>query len=315
MKLTDIKKIGVVGAGTMGHGIALSFALWGYPVTMRDVTDELVNNGMNRIKSALDTFVEEDVVSRKQANDAIANITTTTDLANVANNADYICEAITERTKDKKELFKILDEMCSPHTIIVSNTSSLVLSDFGSEARRQDKIAVTHYFNPPHICPCVEVVKGPGTSDETYNLTYDLLKKVKKVPVRILKELPGYLVNRIQFAMFREIYDLWAKGVATTEDIDLAVKSSFGFRLSSIGPLLTGDLSGTPRWGPIGYDMISTVYKQICSDLEPPQKYKEQQMAYKGFYNYPQEKWDQIIKQRDKEFLHRLKQLYWSPGN
>ena len=114
MKLADIKKIGVVGAGTMGHGIALSFALWGYPVTMRDVTDELVNNGMNRIKSALDTFVEEDVVPRKQADDAIANITTTTDLADVAKNADYICEAITERTKDKKELFKTLDEMCPP---------------------------------------------------------------------------------------------------------------------------------------------------------------------------------------------------------
>jgi len=311
MKLTDIKKIGVVGAGTMGHGIALSFALWGYPVTMRDVTDELVNNGMNRIKSALDTFVEEDVVSRKQANDAIANITTTTDLANVANNADYICEAITERTKDKKELFKILDEMCSPHTIIVSNTSSLVLSDFGSEARRQDKIAVTHYFNPPHICPCVEVVKGPGTSDETYYLTYDLLKKVKKVPIRVLKELPGYLVNRIQFALSREVWDLLDKGVATPEDIDLAVKSSFGFRLSSIGPLLTNDLAGSHTWGALAADLYDRAFTQISDAKAIPAKVRKQWESHKTFHDYTQEKWDQIIKQRDKEFLHRLKYLYW----
>jgi 3-hydroxybutyryl-CoA dehydrogenase len=311
MKLEDIKKIGVVGAGTMGHGIALSFALWGYPVTMCDVTDEMVDNGMKRIRSALDTFVEENVVPRKQADDAISNITTATDLKEVAQNSDYICEAITERSKDKFELFNKLDEMCPPHTIIVSNTSSLVLSDFGRGAKRQDKIAVTHYFNPPHICPCVEVVKGPGTSNETYNLTYDLLQKVKKTPVRILKELPGYLVNRIQFAMNREVSDLLDKGVATAEDIDLAVKSSFGFRLASIGPLLTSDLGGGWRWGQPAIELRKKAYKQICSDLEPPASLIKRYEAKKPQFDYPQEKWDQIIKQRDREFLHRLKELYW----
>jgi 3-hydroxybutyryl-CoA dehydrogenase len=312
VKLEEIKKIGVVGTGTMGHGIGLSFALWGYPTVMSDVSDDILRNAMGRIRSVLDTFVEAGVVTRKQAGDTIGRITTTTDLAVLAREVDYVCEAIIERPEDKKELFNKLDAMCPPHTILASNTSTLVLSDFGADVKRQDKIVVTHYFNPPHIVPCVEVVKGPGTSDETFNLTYDLLEKVKKLPVRVLKELPGYLVNRIQMGMNREIFDLWVKGVASAEDIDRAVRGSFGFRLASIGPLLTLDLAGVPKMGALWVEMLNSLFRQISDTKEIPEEVSKQWESQKGFYDYPQEKWEQIIKQRDKEFLVRLKQLYWS---
>jgi len=312
MKLEDIKRIGVVGAGIMGHGIALSFALWGYPTVMRDVTDDILKDALRRISSVLDTFVEEEVVTRKQADDAIGRITTTPDLAVLARDVDYVCEAITERSQDKKELFNKLDTMCPPNTILASNTSSLMLSDFGTDVKRQDKIIVTHYFNPPHIVPCVEVVKGPRTSDETFNLTYDLLEKVKKLPVRVLKELPGYLVNRIQMGMYREIFDLWAKGVASIEDIDRAVSSSFGFRLASAGPLLTRDLAGFPKLGALAVTTQNRLCGQISNAKEIPEEVSKLLESHKGFYDYPQERWEQIIKQRDKEFLSLLKQLYWS---
>jgi 3-hydroxybutyryl-CoA dehydrogenase len=310
MKLEDIKKIGVVGAGLMGHGIVLSFALWEYPTVMCDLSDEILAKAMAHIKLALDTFVEEEIVTRKQANTALGRITATPDLALLAQDADYVCEAITERSQAKKELFNKLDAMCPPHTIVTTNTSTLVLSDFGSDVKRQDKILVTHYFNPPHIVPCVEVVKGPGTSDETFNLAYGLLEKVKKLPVKVLKEIPGYLVNRIQMAMYREIYDLWDKGVASTEDIDRAVSGSFGFRLAGIGPLLTRDLAGFPRRGAHAVETQNRLYRQISNAKELPERLSKLWTTHKGFYDYPQEKWEQVTKQRDREFLRLLKQLY-----
>ncbi|MEW6275816.1 MAG: 3-hydroxyacyl-CoA dehydrogenase family protein [Bacillota bacterium] len=311
MELADIRKIGVVGAGTMGHGIALSFALGGYTVILNDLNNDILQKAMRNIRAALDTFVEEEIVTPQEAAEAVTRITTTTELELLARDVDYVCEAITESSPVKKELFNKLDLLCPPHTILASNTSSLVLSDFGSEVKRQDKIVVTHYFNPPHIVPTVEVVKGPLTSDETFNVVYDLLAKVKKLPVKVLKELPGYLVNRMQFALWREVFYLLCNGVASAEDIDRAVKGSFGFRLASIGPLLTMDFAGVFRWGQAGVDMLESAYRFICSDKEMPKEIKEKILAGKTIFDYPQEKWDELTRKRDKEFLQRLKLLYW----
>ena len=248
MELADIKKVGVVGGGTMGFGIAINFALGGYPTIIRDLSDALVQQSMRNIKASMDLFVDEDLITQAQADDTISRIATTTDLGEVAAQSDFITEVIVERLKDKQVLFNTLDQLCPPHTIIVSNTSGFVMSDIGAGVKRQDKIGLTHYFAPPHIVPGVEVAKGPGTSDETYNIIYDLMKKVKKVPIRVLKELPGYLLNRIQGAMGREASQLWAEGVATAEEIELGIQSTFGFRMPHEGPFLHYDLAGIWKW-------------------------------------------------------------------
>ena len=289
MKVEDIRTIGVIGAGTMGHGIALSFALGGYGVRLNDVTDEILQNAVNKIEVALDMFCAEWMVTPEAAKHALERIMTTTDLAALAHDADYICECIVEEPSSKKELFNKLDDLCPPRTILASNTSSLVLSDFGSDVERQDKIVVTHYFNPPHIVPTVEVVKGPETSEETFDMTFNLLAKVKKMPVKVLKELPGHLINRIQFAMWREVFYLFCNGVATAEDIDRAVKGSFGFRLASIGPLMTSDLSGIKRWGEVGVRVLEEAFQFICSDKEVPEPVKKLILEGKGFFDYDQE--------------------------
>jgi len=312
LRLEDIKRIGIVGAGTMGHGIAISYALWGYPVVMSDLNGEILEKSRTQIRFSLDGFVEEKVIPRRQAEQSLARIRTTTDLSDLAVDVDFVCEAIVEKAPAKRELFNKLDKLCPPHTILATNTSHFVLSDFASEVKRQDKIVVTHYANPPQICPAVEVVKGPGTSDETFDLTYDLLLKVRKVPVKVLKELPGYLNNRIQFALFREAFHLWAEGVASAEDIDRAVMGHFGFRNASIGPLMTLDLGGMPKWGPLAYEVFSEAFKFITDAKEPPEKWRELVTSHRGFYDYSEAEWAKIIKKRDKEFLQRLKCLYWS---
>jgi 3-hydroxybutyryl-CoA dehydrogenase len=311
MKVEDIKNIGIVGAGTMGHGIALSFSLGGYRVFLQDLKDDILNGAIEKIRKALDTFIDADIITREESEQSLQRINTTTNLEMLCEKSDYVCECIVEDSSQKRELFKRLDLFCPPHTILASNTSSLVLSDFGRDVKRQEKIIVTHYFNPPHIVPTVEVVKGPNTSEETFDIAYGLLIKTKKLPVKVQKEIPGYLVNRIQFAMFREVLYLLYNGVASPEDIDRAVKGSFGFRLASIGPLMTLDLSGIPKWKEVAVNMFENAYKFICSDTELPKEAKEQFLQGRGFFHYSEEEWAKIIEKRDKEFLQRLKMLYW----
>ncbi len=236
MNLADVKRVGVVGAGTMGHGIAINFALAGYPTLISDVTEAVLKESTVRIRSALDLFVEESLVSRRRADEALSLITGTS-LEALASQCDFITEAIVDRSSDKRTLFNQLDAHCPPQTILASNTSSLVLSDFGSDVKRQDKIVLTRYFAPPHIVPGVEVAKGPGTSDETYDLTCDLMTAARKVPIRLKMERPGYLLNTVQRALGQAATDLWAEGMASAEDIELGIITTFGFRMPHEGPM------------------------------------------------------------------------------
>jgi len=296
----------------MGSGIALNFALGGYPTFLHDITDEILQQSMKKIQADAALFAEEGLLTRQEVDNAVRRITTTTELAKLAANSDFITEAIFESVKDKKELFNKLDKLCPPHTIIASNTSSLLLSDFGSDVKRQDKIAVTHYFVPPHIVPGVEVVKGPGTSDETFNITYNLMKKIRKVPIRVLKERPGYLLNRIVFGMRREAYRLWAEGVATAEDIDLGIRTSFGFRLPHDGALMNYDLSGLWKWS----EDVRLVWSKLITDETPlsaevVDKIKQRMREGSPWFIDP-EKFGEVTENMNRKYLRGLKEWYWS---
>ena len=312
MDVDDVKRVGVVGAGVMGHGIAFAFALNGYPTTINDLSEEALQKGMRDIKTIADLFAKEQLISQTSADAAIDRITTTTDLTNLTTQSDFITEAIIERSGDKRELFNHLDELCPPHTIIVSNTSSLVLSDFGSGVRRQDKIAVTHYFDPPAIVPGVEVAKGPGTSDETYQITFELMKRINHIPIKVLKELPGYLLNRIQSAMEREAYRLWAEDVATAEDIELGIKSTIGFRMHYEGPMAHYDLCGLWKWP-------KDIRGRHFVKLSDPGTAAGEKILKRGALGIPwfiaPEEFDQAIVDRNREYVRRLKEMYRTKEN
>lgn len=301
MNLADIRKIGVVGGGTMGFGIAINFALWGYPTTISDLNEEILARSMEQVALAMELFVEGGLINQQHANKTISRISTTTELAELAADCDYITEAIVERLSDKQALFQQLDTLCPPQTILATNTSGFVLSDIGADVQRQDKLVLTHYFAPPHIVPGVEVAKGPGTSDETYELTCDLMTAVKKIPIRLRKELPGYLLNRIQGAMGREALNLWAAGMASAEDIELGIISTFGFRMPHEGPFMHYDLAGIWQWP-------ADIRNRRPSDNE---KIRERMSQGKPWFVDP-ETFDEAVEQRDREYIQRLKALYWS---
>lgn len=314
MRLEDVRSISIIGAGIMGHGIAQVFALGGYDVCLNDMAPDALDRAMARIKENLRIFRENGFVTEEEAQAAYAHISTEADLESSIRNADIVIEAIKEDAALKRELFEKLDATCPDHTILASNSSSLLISEFASTVKRQDRIVLAHWYNPPHIVPAVEVIRGAGTSTETADLMYDILKKVRKLPVRINKEIPGYLLNRIQMAMVREAWYLWQAGVASAEDIDLAVKGSIGFRLASIGPLLTSDLGGQDTF----YAVSKYLFPLISDAHVPPEDYARMVEAGdlgmktgKGFYNHTKEEWDAIMEKRDREFLQRLKNLYW----
>ena len=318
MKLEDIRKIGVIGAGTMGHSIALVFALGGYGVALNSRRETTLSNAMNQIMEDLKTLADGGIISQDIITETLSRITATNKLEEAVKDADWVIENIVEDVEAKRRLFSDLDVLCPRHTILATNTSSLLMREFTSQCQRQDKILLTNWLNPPHIVPAVEIVRGKGTSDETVDLTYALLKKVKKMPVRVLKEVPGFIHNRVQFAMIREVWSLWQQGVASLEDIDTVVKGSFGFRLAAIGPLETCDLGGLDIW----YHVADRLFKEISDTHEPPAELKKMVEAGelgvksgKGFFDYGAgsggKSRSEVIKERDRKFIKLLKLLYY----
>ena len=318
MKLEEIHNISVLGAGIMGHGIAQSFLMGGYPVWLYDIRESILETAKKHIEKNLGLFCQAGFIGKDDIELTLNRLSTTADLKDAVEGSDFIVEAAPEDLSLKQELFQRGESFCGKDTIIATNTSSLILKDIGARVKNKERLVITHWFNPPHIVPTVEVVKGEWTSNETMETAYGLLTKIKKVPVKIYQELPGFLVNRIQTAMAREVFDLYEKGVASAADIDKAVKGSFGFRLASIGPLVTADLGGLEIW----LKVCENLLPHIQSSVDPPKALQRLVSqghfgirSGKGFYDYAidfsKAELDGAIQRRDQEFLNRLKHLYW----
>jgi 3-hydroxybutyryl-CoA dehydrogenase len=314
MKLEDIEKIAVLGAGIMGHGIAQTFLLAGYPVTLYDVKPEILDSATALIHKNGELFLRAGLVDSPQLQ-RLDRLTTTCDLEQAVDSADFIVEAAPEDLALKQRLVSRVEEMCPERSIIASNTSSLLLRDIGIQVKKRERLVITHWFNPPHIVPAVEVVRGEDTSPETLDLAYRLLEKVGKMPIKIHREIPGFVVNRIQIAMVREVIDLYEQGIVSAEDLDKAVKGSIGFRLAGIGPLLTIDMAGLKLW----LRVIENLLPHIRSSTEPPRILRELSDAGfdgikngKGFYDYSDAgvSVDETLRNRDRNFLTLLKNLY-----
>lgn len=315
MKVGQIKKIAVVGAGLMGHSIAQAFAQEGFPVNVTDAFESALAVAKNSIRSNLVTLVEEKFMSESELEQTLGRIAIVKDLAQAVRDADFVTEAIFEDLEAKQNIFKEMERFCAPDTILASNTSSFRMTDISSLMTRPERAITTHWFNPPHLVPLVEIVLGEKTSEETCQTAHDFLVKIKKVPVRVRKEIPGFLINRIQAAMNREVYSLSEMGIASAEDIDLAVVASLGFRLASLGPLRIRDLAGLGVTCKVEGELL----KEINSSTEAPKILRDKvtrgelgTKTGKGFFEYTPESVEAIIKKRDRQFIRRLKELYRS---
>lgn len=232
-------KICVIGTGTMGSGIVQSFAQAGIPVVMKSRSEAGNQKALARISKSLARLVEKGKVSQEYMDSTIANITLSTDYSCCAD-VDLVIEAAVETMELKKELFKMLDEICKPEAVLASNTSSLSITEIAAATNRPDRVIGMHFFNPAPVMKLVEIIKGQVTSDEVCNMISELSKSIGKVPVMV-NEAPGFVVNRILIPLVNEGIGILADGVATRDEIDEAMKLGANHPM---GPLALGDLIG-----------------------------------------------------------------------
>ncbi len=231
-----IRKVAVIGAGLMGHGIALEFAASGRSVYLHDLSPELLDDAMERADVGLRALTRTGRFSASDVNASIDRIRTSTNLADCVGTADLVVEAASENLALKKKIFEQLDSSAPAHAILASNTSTFLPSAYASMTTRPEQVVGVHYYNPPHLLPGVEVIRGPETSDKTATTVVDLYASIGKKPAVIQKEIQGFVGNRLQVALLREAMSIVESEIATVSEVDELVRTTFGKDLSNAGP-------------------------------------------------------------------------------
>lgn len=302
-----IDKISVLGAGTMGHRIANVFAMNGYKVNLYDKFDSVRNAALEKIKSDLEFMVNENYISESKIEYALSNISICSDLEAAVKNADYVIEAVPEILELKQNLFKQLDELCPPNTIFASNTSSLKLKDIMDLVSddRKARTMICHWYNPAHLIPIAELSCFGNMDEEIFNEVYALYINSGKKPVKVLKDIPGLIANRMLHALAREVFTLIEMGAASPEDIDQALKFGPGFRSATTGMLEVADMGGLDIWCIVEDELFKELNNsdKACDMLR--EKVSEGKLGLKtgeGFFKYPTEIKDSV----QTEFYRRL---------
>lgn len=307
-----IRKIGVVGAGTMGHAIAASFALYGYDVNMFDTGEQVLAKAKEQIRQELELLAEEGFIAADEIQATLDRVTPCTDLKAAVADRDYVIEAAPENIDLKQKLFKQLDEYCRPEAILASNTSSLALNAMMalvSEERKQ-RMMVCHWYNPGHLMPIAELSFFGNMPAEIYQEVEVLYRSIKKQTVKVLKDVPGLVANRIQQGVAREAFSIIEQGIAEPADVDKALKFGPAFRYATTGQLEVADFGGLDIWCVVGDNLLKVMDNSQEANRLLREKVKEGKLGIKtgeGFYPYKQDEIPAIKKKFMKKLIHQLK--------
>ena len=307
-----IRKIGVIGSGTMGHGIAEAFALNGFDVNLYDVNDEALNNALKAIKDELQLLVDEEFITADKVAPTLARIAVSTDLAKTVANRDYIIEAAPEKIELKLDLLARLDRMAPPHAILASNTSSLSFESMAVALtpERKQRFMVSHWYNPGHLMPIVELSFFGNMPEAIYAEVQAMYDAIGKQTVKVLKDVPGLVANRIQQGVAREVFSLIQNGVAEPADIDKALKFGPAFRYATTGQLEVADFGGLDIWCVVGDNLLKEMDNSTEANPALREKVAEGKLGLKtgeGFFKYPPEKVATIKRQFMRKLIHQLK--------
>jgi len=237
------EQITVVGAGLMGHGMAQIFAVHGHKVLLVDVNEDLLNSAKDRIRANLKNMHQQGV-EFGPIEEIIENVYPTPDLGTACEGSAFIFEAVFEDLELKQQLFADLDSLCPSNIILCSNTSVISITEIAEKAVHRERIVGTHFWNPPYLIPLVEVVRAEESADWCISKTYDLLMRVGKHPVHVHKDVPGFVGNRLQHALWREAFAIIDEGICDPATVDEVIRNGFGLRLPILGPVETADMVG-----------------------------------------------------------------------
>ncbi|WP_226618672.1 3-hydroxyacyl-CoA dehydrogenase family protein [Cytobacillus firmus] len=305
-----MERIAVLGCGTMGHSIALNAAWAGLSVTMQGISDADLEQGWTNMLKKLEVMLNNGILSESEAGHIQENIKMTVSVEEAVQGATFVIEAVPENIQLKIDLFKRLDALCAPDVILASNTSGLSPTEIASETAHPERTVVTHFWNPAHLIPLVEVVRGEKTGDEAVERSFQLLKQMKKKPIEVKKEVPGFVGNRLQYALFREAQYLLEEGIASKEDIDDAVTYGIGRRLPVSGPLMTADMGGLDVFSAISdylFQHLSSAEESLPALKKLVSEQKLGDKTGEGYY-----KWDEAFskeynQEREAELIRFLK--------
>jgi len=286
----EIKKIAVLGAGLMGHGITQVAATAGFEVIMRDIEEKFLSSGMEKIKWSIGKFVEKGRISEEDSKKALGRIKTTVSLKEATKGVDFVIEAIPENLKLKQQTFKEMEGYAPSHAILATNTSALPITEIAVATKRPEKVVGMHFFSPPQMMRLVEVIRGGKTSDETLNTTIELGKKFGKETVVCKKDIPGFIANRITIPGSNLVSWMVYRGEYTVEEVDAAAIHKAGMPMGMFGLMdFVGiDVGGSvskfmdERWP--GFKMCPLLKEKI-------EKGELGVKTGKGFYTYPEKKW------------------------
>ncbi len=305
MPKTEIKRVAVIGAGLMGLGIGVEFARFGYQVSLFNTSRASSDNARQRARQDIELMVETELVSRPEASAAYRRLHFTTDLAEAATGADYVVESVLEVLSLKHQIFARLDELCPPPAILATNTSGFLVTDIASVTKHPERVLAAHYFQPPHFVPLVEVVGGQKTERWAIDRAAAVLRGLRKKVVVIDQELPGFIGNRLQGVIGREVQSLVDQGAATPEMIDDIISFGFGRRMAYTGYFKRMDL--------IGLDFAYTMAKERG---RPPWKPVAERVERgelgmktgKGFYAWPGDSAEKLHHRLNTELIRLMKQ-------
>lgn len=305
-----IKNITVFGPGMMGSGIAQVFAGCEDLKVTIFIREKFELECMYKIRTNLQVLKENSVFTQEEVNATLDRITLTEDLNEAVKDADFIIECIPEKMELKQDLFMRLEPLCKENVIFATNTSVMSITEISQKVKDKSRVVGTHFWNPPYLIPLVEVVKSDYTSEEVMDDTMELLKKVNKKPIRVNMDVPGFVANRLQHALWREAISIVERGIADAQTVDEAIKYSFGLRLPKLGPMENADMVGTD----LTLSIHDYILKHLENSTEPSpilrEKVEKGELGFKsgtGFQNWTPE---QIEKSNEELRDYLIKVIY-----
>lgn len=305
-----MENITIIGSGTMGHSIALSTAWAGYKTQVYGLNNSDLDLAKKEIENKLDDLYSNELITEKQLREIKKDIIFSTNLEKTVEYATFVIEAIPEDLEIKKELYTRLNGLLDEDIILASNTSGFTLNQLSQFYNFPENFIITHFWNPAHLIPLVEIVKNDVTRQSVVNRTTNLIETIGKKPILIQKEISGFIGNRLQYALFREAQSLLDKGVASKEDIDAAVTYSVGRRYPIIGPLMTADLGGLDTFSSISNYLFEDLNTDKFSGETLTRHVQSGELGYKtgkGFYNWDGAPSQEIINKRNEILMYFLK--------
>ncbi len=306
----EIKTICNLGCGTMGFGTAIAFAKCGYDVNMFGRKVASIERAMKNIYFTLRVMKDNEILTEEEEKEILDRIHGVTTLKEAAANADFLIESIAEDMTIKQTVYKEMETYLDKEIIFATDSSGLLPTEAASVLDYPHRFVVAHFWNPPHLIPLVEIVPGKQTSQETVNITWELMKKIGKKPVTLLREAPGFVGNRLQFALLREALRCVEEKIATPEAVDTICKYSIGRRLAVTGPIETADLGGLDIFYNISKYLFADLADDKTGSLVMKKCVDEGNLGAKtgsGVYEWTPETLDEIKKKREEILIEWLK--------